>query len=406
MSNKGQRILFVDDEPRVLRGLRRSLEELSDTWDMTFVHSGAEALECMAEQAYDVIVSDMRMPGMDGVELLNQVRALYPSTIRIALSGQSAKESVLQCIGPIHQYLPKPCDLATLQSTLTRSWALRELLAVEKLQGLLSRAENLPSLPSLFHRLMKEFKSPDGSIREVGRIVSEDQAMSAKVLQLVNSAFFGMTRCVSCPAEAVASIGMENLQALALTVCVFSPLENSALEAFAMEDLWKHSVEVGSLSREIARWEDADDQIVEDAFLAGLLHDIGKLALASMIPEEYAEVVTCCRNEDIGVDEVERRVIGATHAEVGAYLLGLWGFSDTVMQVLAYHHRPQEAGTTGFTALTAVHVANVLKRDLDRLKSAHSRNPVDEDYLKQNGLGERFEEWLNRSRDVAEVTTS
>ncbi len=388
-----QRILFVDDEPRVLRGLRRSLDCLHDEWEMAFVVGGPEALELMAQGPFDVVVSDMRMPGMNGVELLNEVRRRYPKTVRLALSGQSSKESVLNSVGPIHQYLPKPCDAETLQCTLSRLWALRDLLAVPKLQSLLAQLERLPSLPTLYGTLMKEFVSPDGSVKEVGRIVAQDVGMTAKVLQLVNSAFFGVPRHVSSPGQAVAALGMDTVKALALAVGVFAPFEDAAVKELGIQPLWDHSMAVGSFAKHISTAERAEQKTIDHAFIAGLLHDVGRLALASTLPDDYIAAMAQAEQQGIGLADAEQDVIGATHAQLGAYLLGLWGFSDPVMQAVACHHDPVQGMGDGFGPVVAVHVANVLAHELCPTPVIGSQSSIDHLALDRLGLSQRLETW-------------
>ncbi len=395
-----QRILFVDDDARVLRGLRRSLDCLRDEWEMAFVNGAPEALELMTQGPFDVVVSDMQMPGMTGVELLNEVRRLHPQTVRLALSGQSAKESVLKSVGPIHQYLPKPCDVDTLQRTLSRLWTLRDLLAVPQLQSLLVKLERLPSLPSIYRTLMKELESPDGSLKEVGRIVARDIGMSAKVLQLVNSAFFGVPRHVSSPSQAATVLGMDTVKALALAVCVFTPFEDAAVKDLAIEPLWEHSMAVGSFAKQISTTEHADPKTIDHAFIAGLLHDVGKLVLMSTLPDDYIDVMAQAEREGINLSDAERDVIGATHGQIGAYLLGLWGFSDHVLQAVACHHDQAQVAADGFGPVVAVHVGNVLAYELCPTRVVGLQPAMDHTALEELGLSGRLGTW----KEACQVT--
>lgn len=387
-----KRILFVDDELRVLRGLRRMLDSMTDEWEMSFANSGQEALDLLAKEPFDVIVSDMRMPGMTGVELLNEVRRRHPEVVRLALSGQSSKESVLHSVGPIHQYLPKPCDEETLKSTLVRLCAVRNLLAVDPLQPLLAQLEYLPSLPSLYERLMRECRAQDGSLQEVGRIISQDMGMSAKLLQLVNSAFFGMPRHIASPAQAVVALGMETVRALALTVCVFSQFEEAAISEFGLRPLWRHSAAAGFLAKRIATAEGMEAKAADHALMAGLLHDTGKLVFAAMLPEQYRGALELAAREKTGVFEAERRQIGASHAEVGAYLLGLWGFPYAVIEAVAYHHCPVQVPVQQFSVLTAVHVAEGLSHE-PGARDGDAASRIDRSYLEGLGVAERLAGW-------------
>lgn len=189
-----RRILFVDDEPNVLQGLQRMLRPMRSEWEMEFAGGGEEALQKMEQAPFDVIVSDMRMPGMNGAQLLKEVARRYPDTVRIVLSGHSDREYILQLVTTTHQYLAKPCDAQTIKDTVNRACALRDLLTSKELSALVSQVKSLPSLPSLYTRIIEILQSDDPSLQKIGQIVSEDIAMSAKVLQLVNSSFFGIAR--------------------------------------------------------------------------------------------------------------------------------------------------------------------------------------------------------------------
>ncbi len=318
-----KRILFVDDEPNVLGGLRRMLYPLRGEWETAFASSGPDALAKLAESPFDVVVSDMRMPGMDGAQLLTEVMQRYPQVVRIVLSGQSDKEMILRSVGPAHQYLAKPCDAETLKQTIARACVLRDLLADERLKQLVTKVSSLPSLPTVYARMVEALQSPDASIQTVSRIVAEDVGMTAKILQLVNSAFFGLRRHVSSPSEAAVFLGLETIKALVLSIHVFSQFQGASVPGFSLEGLWKHSLAVGAGAKRLAAEENQDRRDVDHALMAGLLHDAGKLVLAANLPEQYAEALARAADSQGPPWQAERDVVGAGHAEVGAYLLGL-----------------------------------------------------------------------------------
>ena len=385
------RVMFVDDEPRVLHGLRRMLRPLRDEWEMRFVGRSDEALRIIEEQSFDVIVSDMRMPHMDGAALLSEVESRRPSMIRIILSGQSEREMVLRSVGPAHQYLAKPCDSETIRSTITRAHGLRTVLSSEALVSLVSRLESVPALPSMYQELVAELRSPQGSLEKVGTIIARDLGMSAKVLQLVSSAFFGVRQRVTSPHRAAVMLGAETIRALVLSAGVFTQFEGASPPGMSLNRLRSHSVTVGSFARHICRLQGCDKATTEDALIAGLLHDLGKLVLAANLPDDYQQVRRVVAQRQIPLSEAEQEVFGGTHAEVGAYLLGLWGLSDPVVESIAYHHRPGERTADGFTALTAVHVADALEHELG---SEPAKPPVvDECCLSGLGGVEQLESW-------------
>ena len=354
-----KRILFVDDEPNVLQGLRRMLYSKRKEWEVSFALSGPEALKVLRKRHFDVVVSDMRMPGMDGPQFLEEVRKRHPRIVRIVLSGQSDREMALKSINSTHQFLPKPCDAETLQSAIKQAFTLRGVLGNESLKILVSRMETMPSLPFTYRELVEELGSPDASVKKLSTIISRDLGMTAKVLQIINSAFFGLRTHISKPQQAVSLLGIDTLRALVLYVGIFSQFHRPELGVF-LGTLQNHSLTVGTLAKRIARAEGLDRYETDHAFMAGLIHDSGKLVLAANLPDLYTRVLKLARDHRKPLEEVERSQLNATPAEVGEYLLGLWGLHDSIIEAVAHHHSPTRGEIGPFSPLSAVHLANVL----------------------------------------------
>lgn len=397
-------ILFVDDEPKVLAGLRRMLHGFRDQWDMDFVAGGQEALDIMSCKPYDVVVTDMRMPGMDGAELLDRVLGEHPNIVRIVLSGQSNQEMILRAIGPAHQYLSKPCDPESLKHTVARACALRDQLGQHSFQKLVSRIQKLPSLPSLYREMTLALKSPNVSIERVAEIVSQDLGMSSKMLQLVNSSFFGLSQRITSPAHATSLLGLNLIRQLVLTVGVFSQFDETVLPGFSIESLINHSLTVATSARNIAAVESDDEQLQDDAFLAGLLHDVGKLILAANLPEEYHNTLKLAREKKFELWDAELETLGTTHAEVGGYLLGLWGIPYPVVEAVTFHHIPVHCPSREFTPLLAVHVANTLQVKRYAAENTKRNFGLDMNLLTTLGLADRVEEWklITQINDLGE----
>ena len=383
--NRKKRILFVDDEPHILRGLRRTMSVMRDSFEMAFAQSGAEALALLAEAetAYDVIITDMRMPGMSGVQLLSEVKQRAPHMIRIVLSGQADTESALRAARLSHQYLSKPCDAVTLRATLDRTFALHRLLAAEELQKLVAQLEVIPSLPTLYNQLIGELEAPNVSMKRVGEIIAQDIGMSSKLLQLVNSAYFGVPRQVSDLSQAVTLLGLNMIKTLVLSISLFNQFDQGQVSVGFLQAVQSHGLAVGMLARELSKVEAANKQVREQAFTAGLLHDVGKLVLAANFPEMYATVLTKSKAQGLMVAEVEVDRFGTSHAEVGAYLMGLWGLPTPIIEALAFHHQPLHGTKHHFCTLTAVYVANNL---------LHNR-ALDPHYLSELQRGDRLAVW-------------
>jgi HD-like signal output (HDOD) protein/CheY-like chemotaxis protein len=401
-----KRILFVDDEPNVLQGLQRLLRSQRKEWTMAFAQSGAEALALLESTPFDVVVSDMRMAPMNGIQLLTEVKRRSPQTVRVVLSGQSDRDALLQSVGPAHQCLAKPCDTDTLKSTIARACALRELLQGESLQGLISQVSSLPSLPSLYREIVEEIQSPDASIRTVADIIARDIAMTAKVLHLVNSAFFGLGRHVASPAQAVGLLGLDTVKALVLCAQLFSSFEHVECAGFDLRRLWEHSAAVGALAREIATQQNCGPKTVDYALLAGLVHETGILVLTANLPQRYGATTTLARRRGIPLWQAEHDMLGTSHGEVGAYLLGLWGLPDPIVEAVAFHHAPRGCLSREFGALAAVHIADALESETRPATECPEAGALDQEYLESLGVIEQIGAWQKTTRALATRSTT
>ena len=397
-----KRILFVDDEPNILQGLKRMLRNQRHEWNMEFAESGAAALEMMEKDHYDAIISDMRMPGMDGAELLEQVKQRHPESVRFVLSGHSDQELVMRSVGPSHQYLSKPCDPEKLKALLTDTFALHELLASEKLRTLVSGMTSMPSMPDIYRRIVEAVQSEDVSITDIGRIIEQDMGMTAKVLQLVNSAYFGLSRQISSPAEAANFLGMEVLKSLVLANGIFSQFDEKLIQKMSLQNHNIHSLAIAGAARKIAKAEGASPVITEQAFLGGLMHDMGMLLLATNVPEEYLAALALSKENQMGIIEAQKQVFGTTHAEVGAYMLGLWGIDDAVVTAVAYHHNPGNFPCKQFTPLTAVHAASIFISEKPMKTGLNTFEGKDLEYVESIGLAERLPAWQSLCEQPAE----
>ena len=388
-----QRILFVDDEPNLLSGLRRMLRPMRQDWDMYFAESGPDALQIIDQQPCDVVVSDMRMPGMDGSQLLHLIRQHSPETIRFILSGHSDQSMILRSVGPTHQFLAKPCDAAELKTTLARVCRLRHLLPDPALLRLVTSIERLPSIPSLYHQVIEAMDDPAADLETIAELLACDMGMTAKILQIVHSAFFGLQRQLSSPIQAVEVLGLDTLQAIVLKAQVFTAAEDQTPYNKALQTLWAHSLAIATCAREIMAAEGADAAELDEAFSAGLLHDVGTLVLISQLPELYDRSRERIAGQNVSVCCAERDVIGATHAQIGAYLMGLWGLSDSIIDALAHHHQPSACATQTWSPLAAVHIAEVLVHELIPNIVVGSPPAFDTDYLEPLGLWDRLPTW-------------
>ncbi len=335
------RILFVDDEQRILDGLRLSLRGRRKVWDMAFAASGSDALAELERQPADIVVSDMRMPRMDGAELLTRVAKQCPGAARIVLSGHMDESAAMRAAGVAHRYLTKPCPPERMEAALARTLELQELLRDQRIRNVLGGAVTLPPSPKLYQELNRLLASGKASIESISAVMEQDVSMSAKVLQLVNTAFFALPRKISSVAQAVSYLGFGTVKSLVLAHSLFS--EISARDADQIERAQRSALLTARLAQRLLR-DEASRQI---AFTAGLLHHIGALSIAAQMPDVARAIAERVASGEETVLEAERSRLGATHPEIGAYLLGLWDLPHDIIEAVAGHH----ADWDQFTAL-------------------------------------------------------
>jgi HD-like signal output (HDOD) protein/CheY-like chemotaxis protein len=390
-----RRILFVDDEPPVLNLLQVLMRKADSSWEAAFVDGGAKALQMMAAQPFDVVVSDMRMPVMNGAELLEQVRDRHPRTARIVLSGYVDPPLTVRVLAAAHQYQAKPFTFSILQGVLSRLFALEQYVPDRPLQEVIARTHRLPTPAPLYERFLREFASPLARPETVGGLVSQDVAMTAKMLQLANSAFFAPPRAVMTGKEAVQNLGIAPLRTLASCNQAFWGQQTGELADYPLEAAVKHSVAVGLRASRIMAFERGNSDTIKTAFSAGVLHDIGKILLAVAVPEMQQLAALRAETEHLPPWQTEKEVVGASHAHVGSYLLGLWGVPDPIVDAVAWHHQPRERFSAGVSPTTAVHVANWLDHQAENPDGARPDPRLDQSYLQAlNVDDQRLREWI------------
>jgi len=391
------RVLFVDDEPSILDALRDRLRGYRHEWDMVFAASGAAALRELERAPFQVVVSDMRMPEMDGADFLSQVKQRFPACARIVLSGHAEREAVIKALPVAHQFLNKPCDVEVLRAVVKRACGLQHVLENEQLREAVGKLHKLPSVPQTYWELTQAAARPDVTIAEIAAVVTRDPAMSVKVLQLVNSSYFGLARSLTSVQQAVAYLGIDLLKALALVVNAFGTEGGRLVRGMSLEIVQRHSVLTAKVAKEIV----PDPKVQPDIGTAAMIHDIGKIVLALAMPEPYAHVVDTVLRDERSFAPVESEQLGVTHAEVGAFLLGAWGLPLSIVEAVAFHHRPSEVHSGDVRLLMAVHVGNAL---IDGLEQGSCGTPegLDIEFIERLGLTHEVPRWTQIAQTVLE----
>lgn len=398
MAEATKRILFVDDEVGVLQGLERMLFEMGDTWNMVFVDSAQKALDELSDAEFDVIVSDMRMPGMDGATLLSHVHDEYPNVVRIILTGHSEIEATLRAMPVAHSFLTKPCKPSVLEEVVRRSCNLQALLQDDALRTLVGGVAGLPVKPEVYTRLTEAIADPHIDMAHIARIVTRDVALASKVLHLTNSSFFGSRRKFVSVEQAVTFIGIRMLRKVVLAAEVFSAFSpKQSLGGLSLDYEQRHGLACAGIARRIA----PDPELAEYAFLAGMLHDIGKLVLATRAPKMMRQLNKSRKLGQSVPPSVEFEVTHTSHGRIGAYLLGLWGLEHPLVEAVAYHHDPNTAESPRLDLPTIVHVADALTHEIENERAGRKlESELDTRHLERLGLLGRLEEWRDVGREL------
>jgi HD-like signal output (HDOD) protein/ActR/RegA family two-component response regulator len=353
-------ILFVDDERDLLDSLKARLYKHRHDWNMNFVLSGEQAIAALEQQPFDLVVSDVRMPGMDGGQLLAVVKQRWPTAMRIIVSGYSDPVQAVRLTSLAHQYVAKPCDGRELENIIERCFYLRDLLSQEALRKVVGRIGKLPAMPKTYGLLQTALAQPSVTAAEIGDIVNADAAIASKVLQITNSAFFRLRKPMVKIKDAVNYLGFATVRNLVLSAEIFSQWQvPKGLSDIDPERLQNHAQHAAAACKALAGGRASPD----DAWLAGLLHDIGYWILIQECPKELAGAIELARAEGLPLVECERRITGATHAEIGAYLLGLWGLPYAIVEAVALHHSPTAVTPHGYDLVAALAVSHSLLDD-------------------------------------------
>ena len=394
-----RRLLFVDPDTNALDAYKRLLKALRPTWSASYAANGREAIQIMRKLKPDAMITELNMTIENDADLLKAVQKFYPDVIRIVLSSESdaQAETILRATQSAHRFLAKPCKGEVLLANIEQAAELRKILNSRELRELISGMPYLPSLPQLYNELISAMESPMVSVADLGEIIARDVSMTTRILHLVNSAFFGLPRQVSNPREAAVMLGMNVLKSLILYVKLFFAAPDSKFPGFSLDDMWAHSSITARLSREIARDFDGNSRVQEDAFLAGMLHDVGKLLLLEQ-PQYISNIKwQQSQNADLSFAEAEYLEYSTSHAEVGGYLLGLWGLPDPVVEAVACHHRPMQISGGTSPVLAATYLANALI-----CQAGGEEIKFDETLLNQGNIKSMLVSWSNQAKRLHE----
>ncbi len=392
-----RRVVFVDDDPLVLRSIKRLMKRRLATWDLVFAESGEDALARMRDVPVDVIVSDLNMGRMDGAALLQRVQQETPDVVRVVLSGSTSREEACLTTRVAHQFLAKPFDSDALSETLQRAAAMRSLLDDSVLRALVGGDNTLPAVPRLYVELTEVLRREDASLADVAMLIEQEPAIAARMMQVTSSAFLGRRMPPRTVRDAVVFLGVTVVKSLVLTHRVVTKF-SADVPGFSAEDVQMHGLRTAALASEIL----SNTPHMEQAFLVGMLHVIGRMVLAARAPKRYAKVLQAAQDEQLSLPAAERAAFGATHAEVAGFLLGLWGLPHSIVDAVVHCHRASSYGDEPLGLGAAVYFATRLVADPDVAIGAcgDEQDGIDDGLVERLGVGDSLPSWRFAARSL------
>jgi len=387
-----KRILFVDDRKKEAENLDRIIDFLPDEWEPEIVPDVDRARESLKQNNFDIIVSEIDPGGISGIDFLSETAREYPCLIRYILSSKGDRRQILKGAGWIHQFIAKPCPPKKFNALIENSLALHRMINSRDLQARIAAVGSLPSPPRIYNRLIAELQSEEASVSRIADIIKQDIGITAKLLQVVNSAYFGLSTPANNPLQAVNILGLDTVKSLVMATGLFEQFHESESSEFSLDTIFNNCLAVGTTARLLATALGLDAKATDDALLAGMLHDVGKLVMLTSFREELDNSAFMAREKSIPLYRAQKEIIGISDAEIGACLLSLWGLPETVIEAAAYHYTPGKSATAMINVLTCVHLAYAFHRESSSRNSDSSTEHLDTRYLENLGLADQVED--------------
>ena len=381
-------LVAVTDE----KALAEITQALGKEWGVTSVSSEADATAQFEKRAFDALLVDFNLGSPDASELLNQVLEKHPQTIRFLSVYEADLALVAAKVNGTHHILPKPIEAASLRSRIEN--ALKDSGSEPSATDSANAAPESPKISSVYAEVLKALESPNVTNKQVGKILARDAELTAEILKLTNSSYLGLPRNITSPAEAVGALGFETVKAVVMAQQFLAEHKEMVPCYLSLEQIWQHSVNVGQIARDLVLFETKDRALASQALVAGLLHDLGKVVLAKNFEDLYGRVTSLARKQPVALWEVEKEMFGASHGEIGGCLLGMWNLPLAIVDAAALHHEPPLGEHDRLSPLAAVHIANVIERELRPNEDGMMVAPViHAPFLNEIGLLHRLPVW-------------
>lgn len=394
------RVLYLEEDPRLVAELINFLGDKSE-WDVAHAKTPADARAIAAKQPIDVALISATMPDADPVATAEELTRVHKKISIFILAPDADSGGGLAYASGRFQWLTKPSPPETLISAIERMATLVSWLTNNTTIDLVAGLHSLPTMPSNYQGVIRAIHSPHSSVQEIADAVEKDMGITSRVLQVANSAYYGYSKKITSPMEASMLLGIDTLKSLVRYTHVLNNFPQTPATNAVFDAVWRHSAGVAAVARKIALQKTGDETLGDEAFTAGLLHDIGKVVLTSLRGDEYKQVIRQAAESKTPIHMIERIKMQTTHAETGAYLLSLWGIPFSILEAVAWHHYPRECKEKKFSALTAVHVANVGEHQRQQTDTEKEIPKLDELYLRECGVWDEAQEWVKLRPDRA-----
>lgn len=378
------KIIFVDDEQMILNGIKRVF--FRSKWDVKYANSGAEALDILKTFSADFIVSDMCMPGMNGADLLENVCKLYPSTVRIVLSGDANPELSVRASYVAHQWYNKPYSPDVLKEELENIYSIRNGLPYKEIKRIVGQVTSLPSIPEVYIKIKSVLDDDTITMKDISLIISENVSLTAKILQVANSSFFITGSKVTSIENAITRLGINVICNIVAVTEIYANFQESPSEYY--NEILQRGLKTAKLAASIV-----DKSISEITMLSGLLHNIGELIFCQINPSNMDIYI---KERIIGADnsELESRLFKINSIQIASYLLHLWHFPYDIIEHITLQNTPEKLIKNNFGSAAAVYVSKMIINQLI----------VDEFFIKHFNISEQLNQWSDDMKDDYEIT--
>ncbi len=384
-------LLIIDPDAEAIESYQKALAPKEASWTALYATTAEEGLKLAANDTPDIIVAALSLNDGLGLKVLSQAIDSSPLSHAFIAAQELERPQLAAAFEGGCRYLPRPCTADRLISEFQRCLAIDSWLQSPVVKEIVSSRQEFESLPAQHHQIVTGLNSPDTSIDDIAEAIANDLALSAKILETANSSFYGFDQSVADIKQAISLLGLSTTRNIVLAVHIFSQVGQDSEHQSLIKEIWHHSIAVAGAARRICLHETNDQKAAEEAYSAGLLHDIGKLILLGVVPDDYIEAQRLSREESLSPWQTEYKVIGCDHAEVGAYLLAKWGLPNALSEAAALHHRPANSCRGTFSTLAAVHAANAIVRK--RRNPQHADATPITNFLIEIGKSEQWADW-------------